>query len=83
MNEKFEKWAKDNDVNLTRAGGHDDRYAYPRTTALWLAWEASRKQALEEAATKAETEICECCWRKDAKEAAEEIAFQIRALQKN
>ena len=81
MNEEFEKWAKGEGFDLT-LGKHSGTYMNPETFVANAAWQASRKQALEEAATKAETEICDCCWPEDAKEAAEEIAFQIRAMQK-
>lgn len=69
MNEEFEKWMI-------------EQWQNNADISPLAAWQASRKQALEEAATKAETEICECCWPDGVREAAEEIAFQIRGLQK-
>ncbi len=50
MREAFEKWALEQDENLTRAGGHEDRYAYPRTALLWHAWQAAYAAGLERAA---------------------------------
>lgn len=48
MSEEFEKWAEGEgyDVKRTDSG---KRYAYPRTHFAYLGWQASRKQALEQA----------------------------------
>lgn len=39
-----------------------------------------RNAALEECAVEAENAICDCCWEESAREAADYIASQIRAL---
>ncbi|MCA3233813.1 MAG: hypothetical protein INH06_16110 [Cupriavidus sp.] len=89
MNEEFEKSLaklKARMAERVAVGGELVAADVSAPCVIWLieqlelAWQASRKQALEDAAVKAEFTICECCWREEAKEAAEEIAFQIRAM---
>ena len=63
--------------------GLNKQAGYIRVEDLWIAWQASRAAALEEAAVKAETALCDCCWEDNAVEASEEIAFQIRKMKKD
>ena len=81
MNEEFEKYAKDGPFYLPTTKDNDGRYSSLETHIAFGAWQASRKQTIEECAVKAEDTICECCWAEREVEAAQEIAFHIRALQ--
>ncbi len=54
MRESFEKWVVGQGGNITRAGGHDDRYAYPQTATLWHGWQAAYAAGLTRAAEIAE-----------------------------
>ena len=50
---------------------YDGMYTFAR--AAWLA-------ALEEAAKKAETFLCDCCYTADQVESSQDVAAAIRAL---
>lgn len=50
VNEEFEKWAKGEGFDLT-LGKHSGTYMNPETFVANAAWQASRKQALEDAAS--------------------------------
>lgn len=81
MNEEFEKWMREQDENLTR--GDNGGYLYRRTAVMWSAWQASRKQALSEAANKCDEWATQLTAYDSAKCAtAETCAEIIREMQK-
>lgn len=60
--EQFEKWAKPN-YRLYRndtPGSDLSEYQCPVANAAWKAWQASRAQALEDAAKAIEKEFVQC-----------------------
>ncbi|SPA44648.1 hypothetical protein [Cupriavidus taiwanensis] len=50
--EAFEAWVVGEGGNITRAGGHDDRYAYPQTATLWHGWKARASSSRAEVSVK-------------------------------
>lgn len=83
MNEEFEKWAGCNGFDLT-IGKHSGIYMNPQTIVANGAWQASRKQAVEEAAAICDGEGNE--WDSDdlitEKNYAHAFRDRIRAMQK-
>lgn len=52
MREQFEAWALERELSLLRLVRSGSQYASTNTQEAWLAWQASRGAALEEAAGK-------------------------------
>ena len=75
MNEEFEKWAMQAPLYLPMGKAKDGGYYFSETSVAWLAWQASRKQALEEAAN-----VCDEKWNV-APRGRVMCAAAIRALQ--
>lgn len=85
MRAEFEAWYSaliGNTANLFRCDayyGHP-RYGDAKTDIAWLAWQASRKQALEEAVEAAANAVCDCCFNEEQLAAAQEVIEAIRAM---
>ncbi|MDE4918384.1 putative nucleotidyltransferase component of viral defense system [Cupriavidus metallidurans] len=94
MNEEFEKmraefeaWASENYYDVTRLKSEYDNYKSYFTHVAWEAWQASRKQAVEEAAKLCERESTTSESGNDPFDsgygcACDNLAIAIRALQK-
>lgn|GEM_PF-2940242 len=79
MNEEFEKWAESEGFDLERDFEAPENYVCEKTGAALIGWQASRKQALEEA-----TAAAFHAWTvaADVGEQANDMINAIRSLQK-
>jgi hypothetical protein len=79
VNEEFEKWF------IAEYGeepkGSSAAWNLTRVVCL-RAWQASRKQTIDEAVEAAANAICECCFSEKEVVIAEEVIDAIRSLQK-